>query len=173
MDVYNKDYLEKIANDDYFSSIVKLFDNEKTIDNFIDVCKVLEYRTFYIAYETTIIDHHLRACFKHNGNLPIESFEDESKMKSILLSFELKVGAYKEEVICVFTDPSKIDFKQVKVNTIRVITLRELWDKYFSDERFGGICINCFNEQIMIPYDYIKFILDNKYDEIEKRMKNR
>ena len=55
----------------------------------------------------------------------------------------------------------------------RLLSLSEVWEKYFIDEKYGGICINVFDEQIMIPYDYIKFILENKYDEIEKRLRGK
>ena len=161
MNVYNKDYLNKIKNDDYFSSIVADFNKEKSIEKYINMCKVLEYRTFYMTYNTSFIDHHLRANFKHTGYLPIEIYNDETKVQSIPLSIEVKVQNFKEEVLCIFTDPSKINFKQGNVNTLRSITLS------------GGICINVFDEQIMIPYDYIKFILENKYDEIEKRLRGK
>ena len=170
MNVYNKDYLNKIKNDDYFSSVVADFNKEKSIEKYISMCKVLEYRTFYMAYNTSFIDHHLRANFKHTGYLPIEIYNDETKVQSIALSIEVKVQNFKEEVLCIFTDPSKINFKQGNVNTISPITLSKVWEKYFNDEKYGGICINVFNEQIMIPYDYIRFILENKYDEIEKRL---
>ena len=55
MNVYNKDYLNKIKNDDYFSNIVADFDKEKTIENYINMCKVLEYRTFYMAYTLLLL----------------------------------------------------------------------------------------------------------------------
>lgn len=170
MNLYGKNFLEKIQNDDYLSNIVASLDNDKSLEKYINMCKVLEYRTFYVAYNTTFIDHHLRANFKHTGCLPVECFDDQSKIQSIILSIELNVQNFKEEVLCIFTDPSKIDFRQGNVNTIRAITLKEVWEKYFNDEKYGGICINVFNEQIMLPYDYIKFILENKYEEIEKRL---
>ncbi len=170
MNVYNKEYLDKIKYDDFFSKIVSNFKNKKSIENYICLCKVLEYRTFYIAYNTSFVDHHLRANFKHTGFLPIEIYNDESKVQSIVFALEIKVQNSKEELLCIFTDPSKINFKHGNVNTIRSITLKEVWEEYFIDEKYGGICINVFNEQIMIPYDYIRFILENKYEEIEKRL---
>ena len=74
-----------------------------------------------------------------------------------------------EEGLCIFTDVSKINFKKGNVNTVLPITLKEVWEMFFDNGKFGGICINVFDEQVMIPYDYIKFILENKYDQIEKR----
>ena len=36
--------------------------------------------------------------------------------------------------------------------------------------KFEGICINSFNEQIMILYDYIKFDIQNNFDKIKERL---
>ena len=118
MKVINKDYIEKIQKDDYFSSIVEKFNREKTVENYIDICKVLEYRTFYLAYNTTFYDHHLRAVFKHNGFIPIEEYTDEKKVQSILLSIEIKIQNFVEEGLCIFTDVSKLNFKKGNVNTV-------------------------------------------------------
>ena len=60
MGLFNKENKNKFNIDSYFSMVVQNFVNERTIDNYIDVCKVLQYRKFYVAYETTFFDHHLR-----------------------------------------------------------------------------------------------------------------
>ena len=172
MGLFDKENINKFNIDSYFSMVVQTFVNERTIDNYIDVCKVLQYRKFYVSYETIFFDHRLRTELKRTGTLPIEYFDDSEKIKSIILSMEINIGTHKEELLCVFTEPSKIDFKKVNVNVIREITLNEVFDKYFSDENFGGICINSFDEQIMIPYDYIKFILENDFGKIRERLTN-
>ena len=170
MKLFNKDNNDKFITDTYFSMIVKDFSTNRTIDNYIEVCKVLQYRKFYVSYETVFFDHHLRTELKHTCTLPVESFDDESKIKSTILSMEIKVEKHREELLCIYTEPSKIDFKKVNVNVIREITLTEVFEKYFSDEKFGGICINSFNEQIMIPYDYIKLIIQNDFEKIKERL---
>lgn len=170
MGLFNKENKNKFNIDSYFSMVVQNFVNERTIDNYIDVCKVLQYRKFYVCYETTFFDHHLRTELKRSGTLPVEYFDASDKIRAIILSMEIKIDQNKEELLCVFTEPNKIDLRQVNINVIREITLYEVFEKYFSDEKFGGICINSFNEQIMIPYDYIKCIIDNDFDKIKERL---
>ena len=46
MGLFNKENKNKFNIDSYFSMVVQNFVNERTIDNYIDVCKVLQYRKF-------------------------------------------------------------------------------------------------------------------------------
>ena len=76
-----KEYVEKMKNDTYFTSIVEEYNEEKSVDNFIRLCQVLEYREFYIAGNINISDPTLEKELLEKGNLSNEVLEDKTKFE--------------------------------------------------------------------------------------------
>lgn len=165
-----QEYLDKFENDRYFTEVVEEFNKERTIENYINVFKVLQYRDFYLAVVVDVKDHHYRAEFKHTGTLPFEVLQDKTKVTIDPIKAEIKLGIYKEIELCIFTDPSKIDFNKMKANGMVISNLESVWEEYFSDEELGGIVINPGLEEVMVPYDYIRFTLAGEFDKIKDRL---
>ena len=150
--------LDKINNDTYFTEIVEEFCKERTVENYINVCKVLQYRDFYIGAIINVKDHHYRAVLKHEGYLPEDVMQDETKVDIEPLKVEIRLGIHKETALCIFTDSSKIDLKKTKCNGIMCLDLKTTWEKYFESDEIAGFVINLGKEEVMIPYDYIKYM---------------
>lgn len=143
-----KEFLENIKNNTFLSDCVKEFYEERTIENYIYLCEVLSYRDVYICGA---------------------NFNEEEKRFDDILTCQLSVSSIpgvSEEVICVYSDPTKINFEEIGCNIVGVTTLRDIFSTYFNDETFHGIIINVHDEQIPVPYRFIKLILNNKIKDL-------
>ena len=168
-----QEYLDKFANDRYFTGIVEEFTKERTPENFVNTCKVLQYRDFYLAAVVEVNDHHYRAELKHTGTLPFEALQDKSKVIVDPIKAEIKYDGEIAIVLCIFTDPSKIDFKKIHCNGMFITNLEKVWKDYFADEELQGIVINLGEEEMIIAYDYIKYTLNGEFDKLEASLMKR
>lgn len=171
MGIFSKTNKNLLRSDKYFSTVVEDFVKNPTVDGYIDLCKVLQYRKFYVCYETRFFDKRLELELKRSGTLPLECFNDPTKLQSELVFLKVKVDNVQFEVVSIFTDPSKIDLnnRDVNINTIKEMTLSELYEKHFNDDKFSGLCINPCIEQIFITNGNIKLILENDFDKLKEK----
>lgn len=171
MGIFSKTNKNLLRSDKYFSTVVEDFVKNPTVDGYIDLCKVLQYRKFYVCYETRFFDKRLELELKRTGTLPLECFDDPTKLQSEVIFLEVKADNVKFEIVGIFTDPSKIDInnRDVNINTIKEMTLSELYEKHFKDDKFSGLCINPFIEQIFITTDYLELILENDFDKVREK----
>ena len=160
--------IEKAVKDDYLSESLNYYKNNRTIDNYIDILKILNYRKFYLGIVVNFKNKKMLKQFKKTGFIPLES-ENEYMEKEPLVA-ELSNGVYSENTICVFSDPTKIDFSNCPANGIEETTLKDLYEKYIKDKNIGGIIFNSFEEKFILPLPYIEYVINGNYDEIINRL---
>lgn len=162
-----QEYLEKMYNDTYFTEIVKEYNDNKTNEGFIDICKILNYREFFTAYAFIFKNKKIKKKLKKDKMLHLEEIDNECNCVKEILRVENPLDE-NSSLICIFTDPTKIDFDIMPVNTIQVTTLKQLYEEYFTSEENEGIVINPNDENIFVDKEYIQLILNEKYDEISE-----
>lgn len=72
-----------------------------------------------------------------------------------------------KDILCIFTDPSKIDFEKMSINTLANVDLKYVYDNYFNDENICGLLINFMNEEIYIDRLLIELIMEKQYENLE------
>ena len=162
-----QEYLEKMYNDTYFTEIVNEYNNNKRNEGFIDICKILNYREFFTAYAFIFKNKKIKKKLKKDKMLHLEEIDNECNCVKEILRVENPLDE-NSCLICIFTDPTKIDFDIMPVNTIQVTTLKQLYEEYFTSEENEGIVINPNDENIFVDKEYIQLILNEKYDEISE-----
>lgn len=160
--------LEKIYSDTYLTDMVREYDENKTKEKLIDVYKVLSYRDIFAAYTIIFKNKKLEKKLKKESSLSIEEITNEENCVREILKAQNYCGDENDYLICVFTDPTKIDFETMPVNSMELTDLKKLWEPYSLDEKCDGIIINPKDECLMIDKCIVELILSGNYDGINE-----
>lgn len=166
MNLELNEYLDKIKNDLYFSECVADYVKNKSIEGMMNICKILEYRSFFIGIYFNIMDKKILKQFEKEKHLDFSIFEDNNICEKEVLKVKSLTDDNKD-ILCIFTDPSKIDFEKMSINTLAHIDLKYVYDNYFNDENICGLLINFMNEEIYIDRLLIELIMAKQYENLE------
>ena len=166
MNLELNEYLDKIKNDLYFSECVADYVKNKSVEGMMNICKILEYRSFFIGIYFNIMDKKILKQFEKENYLDFSIFEDNNICEKEALKVKSLANDNKD-ILCIFTDPSKIDFEKMSINTLAQVDLKYVYENYFNDENICGLLINFMNEEIYIDRLLIELIMEKQYEDLE------
>ena len=168
MNTNGNELFERAIKDDYLSESLAYFKDNKSLDSYLELCKILNYRKFYLALNLSFKNKKMMKKFNKEGYVPLEKM-DELFYKDVLKA-EISSNAGSELVLCAYSDPSKIDFSSGLVNGLEETTLEVAYEKYIKNCMIGGIIFNSMEEEFLIPLPYIEYVINGDYEAIKNRM---
>lgn len=161
--------IEKFTNNTYFSSIVEDFSKDKSTEKYIDICKVLEYREFLIGLQIEFFDK--KTIKKLNKSKELNDIDKDCIGRTGILKVNNSNFKDGKDIICIFTDLTKIEQDNLPINFIEPINFKQLYDEYLSQDNYGGIIINLFKDNVYIDDSLFEYILNKDHIGLEKAIK--
>lgn len=172
---FQDSYLEDLMKD--YNTLKERSDEEveDTINAFVKILKVLEYRKILFLGELLFNDSKLSYLYQ-KGKLPedFNLFDNDKLLYSPLFSYMRPQGSkeeYKKYIVVVTSGKTLSYVKDNNFNYIEETTIGELYKKYLIDNNdLDGIVINPLSNNFILNKDMCKLIAEENTEDLMKKL---